>query len=211
MAGTGSFVRRRTDVWWIGAGLGVFLACALVARGGTVGPAERAVFDAVNGLPDWLYRPMWTLQVFGVLAFGPAVAIVALVLRKWRLAGAAATVTALKLISERLVKQVVERQRPGTTVPGAILRGNVPPRGLSFVSGHAVLSTALAGVVSPYLRGRWKLVPWALVALVGVARVYLGAHNPIDVIGGTGLGLAIAGAVNLAFGVPAPLPTTAEP
>jgi undecaprenyl-diphosphatase len=120
-------------------------------------------------------------------------------------------VTALKLISERLVKQVVERQRPGTTVPGAILRGNVPPRGLSFVSGHAVLSTALAGVVSPYLRGRWKLVPWALVALVGVARVYLGAHNPIDVIGGTGLGLAIAGAVNLAFGVPAPLPTTAEP
>jgi undecaprenyl-diphosphatase len=206
-----TFVRRWLDGWWIAGGLVVFLLCALVARNGRVGPAERAVFDAVNGLPDWLYRPMWVMQVFGVLAIGPATAVVALALRKWRLAGAALTVTALKLLTERLVKLAVERQRPGTTVPGAILRGNVPPRGLSFVSGHAILSTALAGIVSPYLRGRWKIVPWVLVGLVGFARVYLGAHNPVDVIAGTGLGLAVAGAVNLVFGVPAPEPPPAEP
>lgn len=103
--------------------------------------------------------------------------------------------------SERAVKLVVERERPAISTPGAIARG-VSVRGFAFVSGHAVLTTALAGVVSPYLPGRWRIVPWAVVALVCVARVYLGAHNPLDVVGGAGLGLAIAGGVNLALGVP---------
>jgi undecaprenyl-diphosphatase len=204
------FRRRALDAWWIVAGLAVFLLCALLAHGGRVGTVERWVFERINGLPDVLYRPMWAMQVFGVLAIGPVVAVVAAALRKWRLAGAALAATALKLILERVVKLMVERQRPGTSVPGAILRGNVPPRGLSFVSGHAVLSAALAGIISPYLRGRWKLVPWIVAGLVDVARVYLGAHNPLDVLGGTGLGLAIAGGLNLAFGVPVPEPSGPE-
>jgi hypothetical protein len=58
------------------------------------------------------------------------VAAAALVWRRWRLAAALVLVVPLKLALERVAKLLVQRQRPGTTVPDAILRG-VPHGGLS--------------------------------------------------------------------------------
>lgn len=178
------------------------MVTATVASDGSVDGWEQAIFHAINGLPAWLEPPMQAVQLLGVLLVGPTVALVALALAKPRLSLAALAATILKLGSERLVKLAVERQRPAVSTPDAIARGGVPVGGLAFVSGHAVLTAALAGLVSPYLRGRWKVVPWTVMILVSVARVYLGAHNPLDIVGGAGLGLAIAGALNLSLGVP---------
>ena len=143
---------------WIVGGLLVLLLSGVAVRDGGVDAWEEAIFHAINGLPGWLTPPMQVVELFGALWIGPAVAIVALSFRKPRLAAAALLVTASKLVLERVVKLLVERQRPATSTPDAIARG-VPIRGLAFVSGHVVLLAGLAGVVSPYLRGRWKLLP----------------------------------------------------
>ena len=102
------------------------------------------------------------------------------------------------------MKRLVVRDRPGTTVPDAVLRGDVPAGGQSFPSGHAVLIASLAVITTPYLRGRWRLVPWLLVAGVCIGRVYVGAHNPLDVIAGCALGLVIGAAANIVVHLPIP-------
>ncbi|MBA2751243.1 MAG: phosphatase PAP2 family protein [Actinobacteria bacterium] len=180
------------------AGLALLGVCGLVARNGRVGAIERGAFRAVNDLPDWLYRFLWVFQQFGNLVIALVVAVViALLLRRPTVALAAGAAVGLKLVLERAVKQVVERQRPGTSIGSAIhARGDVSLQGLSFVSGHSVIVTAVAGLLTPILPGRWKPVPWVIVVLNGVTRVYVGAHNPLDVVGGLGLGLVIAGVLN---------------
>jgi membrane-associated phospholipid phosphatase len=192
--------RVRRDVVVLVASLAVFTVCAVVAADGRVGPVERATFQAVNGLPEWLYRPMVLFQYLGVLAMPLVVAAGALAFRRWRLAAALVLVVPLKLALERVVKLLVARERPGTTVPHAVLRG-VHSAGLSFVSGHAIITFAIAGLLALVLPRRWGIVAFVLASLNAVARVYLGAHNPLDVVGGAAVGLAIAAALDLVLNV----------
>jgi glycosyltransferase 2 family protein len=182
-------------------GLLILLTGMVVVRSGNVPDWERSVLHAINDLPNALYRPLWPFQQLGALAVGPIAALVAAVLRRFRLAAALFTATVAKLVFERVVKGMASRQRPGTSIGSDVhLRGDVSAVGESFVSGHAVLVTAIACLVTPYLTGRWKVVPWVIVALVMITRVYVGAHNPLDVLCGAGLGLAIGGTINIVLG-----------
>jgi membrane-associated phospholipid phosphatase len=176
------------------AGLGLLALCGLGAAGGQVSGVERSVFRAINDLPAWLYRPLWIFQQFGNVVIALIIGVVvALWRRRQRVAATVVAAVVLKLGLERVVKQVVQRERPALTVGHIHARGVVSQHGLSFVSGHSVIVTALAVILAPALPTRWKALPWIIVVLNGFTRVYVGAHNPLDVVGGAGLGLFIGG------------------
>jgi undecaprenyl-diphosphatase len=190
-------------------GLAVALASGIVASSGTVGSTEASVFHAINDLPDGLRVPMWGFQLAGLLAVPAVVALGAAAFRRWRLVGALLALIPLKLLVEKaIVKQLVERERPGTTICDLDLTcGNfrdVPVAGLSFVSGHAIIAWAVATLLWTSLPGRWRYVPVVVAVLNAVARVYLGAHNPLDVVGGAGIGVALGAVLALAFGLTTP-------
>jgi undecaprenyl-diphosphatase len=139
----------------------------------------------------------------GNLVVGSLVGIGAAVLMHDLAIGIAVVVaTIAKLVVERVVRDRMTafrdvRQRPGTSEPGAVLRGDVPPSGASFPSGHVMLAAAIAVVVSTGLPAAWLWVPWLLVLTVAVSRVYVGAHNPLDVTAGLGAGMLIGGLLDV--------------
>ena len=81
---------------------------------------------------------------------------------------------------------------------------------LGFPSGHAIFAFILAGCLAPYVSRRNAVVLYCLAALNGGARVYLGAHNPLDVFAGAALGIAIAAGINLVVTTPSRPPAPSK-
>jgi len=184
-------------------GVVVVVVSSAIAYDGTASAPERFVFEAINGLPDFLRAPMWVFQLAGLIGLPLVVALVALVLRKFRLVLALLLLVPIKIyIEQPLIKGVVDRQRPGRTQDDPILR-DVPASGESFPSGHAAVAFSLAVLLTPYLGRRWRIVVWTTAVLNSVARIYLGAHNPLDVVAGAGAGLVMGGLLTFLVGVPA--------
>lgn len=182
-----------------GAGALFLLVSIAAARGPTIPAWERRVFQAVNGWPDWLYRVLWLPMQLGNLIVGTLVGV-SIALRDGEGAVAICVVAAmiLKLVTERVIRHEMSRylsvrQRPGTSMPGAILRGDVPATGPSFPSGHVLLVAAGSCVVSTVLPPVFVALAFSMIAFVLVGRVYVAAHNPLDVTAGLGAGLLVGG------------------
>jgi membrane-associated phospholipid phosphatase len=60
-----------------------------------------------------------------------------------------------------------------------------------------ILAAAIATVLSSSLDPALVWIPWVCALLVVFGRVYVGAHNPLDVTAGLGAGMLIGGVLDL--------------
>ncbi len=95
------------------------------------------------------------------------------------------------LLVNQMVLLVWARPRPFAAHPGSVHTLVARSADGSFPSDHAVAAAAIAGVLFLFHR-RLGAVALGLMALVCVARVYVGAHYPLDVVAGAAIGVVAA-------------------
>jgi undecaprenyl-diphosphatase len=110
--------------------------------------------------------------------------------RYWRTTALLALGGVVLAVLAPLIKLVLPRARPPAVIPTTDILLIHPLYGGSFPSGHTLVSFAVATIIA--CRHRWT-APWAfgLAALVGVSRVSVGVHWPVDVVGGAILGTLV--------------------
>ena len=103
-------------------------------------------------------------------------------------AATGAAVIAASLL-DNVLKHAFDRPRPPAQEAG--LPTLVPtPHSASFPSGHAATAFAAAGAIAVLCpRMRWPAL--ALAGAIGLSRVYLRVHFPLDVLAGAALGGAL--------------------
>jgi len=174
------------------------LAGGLLRQAGPTGlvdqPAASFVVAHRQGWLTGVMRLVTDLGAAGVLV--PLVLAAGLAWRwrrgTWRPLALLAGAVAGAWVVQVAVKQLVERPRP----PAALAVSHAT--GFAFPSGHATDAAAVYGMLAVLLarsgRGAARVAAWAgaaaLIALVGLSRLYLGVHWLSDVVAGAGLGIA---------------------
>jgi undecaprenyl-diphosphatase len=183
-----------TPVARLAAGLGGLALATLPVRRDRVGPVEAAVFSSVNSLPDGLHGPAWVVMQLGTLGAAPAAGAVAWLAGERRVAVQLAAAGSITWGLSKVVKAVVRRDRPAGLLAGVAVRGPAAS-GLGYLSGHAGVATALAATLVARVGFRRSTPALVAAGTVGLTRIYVGAHLPLDVAGGVALGLVVEGGV----------------
>lgn len=139
--------------------------------------------------------------------FGEELAVIAVVcLLYWcfdkRLAYKTGMVFFLSGLLVQAAKITFRIERPWVIDPDfhAVQSAMKTATGYSFPSGHTQGAFALYGTFAFSAKKRWKIAPWLLLACcVGLSRLYLGVHTPLDVLGAAGIALASVFIVCLLF------------
>jgi undecaprenyl-diphosphatase len=197
--GRRAVTRGWPDVLLLAVGSAVLLIAAVPVDADRVSGAETAVFRVLNGTTVLPFLLVWPVMQLGNVLVVPASALVAGAVRRWRLAVELLIAGTATYLTAKVAKGIWPRGRPDDLLADVVIRGEAA-LGRGFVSGHAATLAALAAVAWPWVGRRGRVALVGLVTVVCLARVYVGAHLPLDVVGGAGVGLAVAAVVRLGLG-----------
>lgn len=172
-------------------GFGLLALSLLWSTGQRVDAWAFLFFNLRGHRPSWLDRLMRGFTQIGNGLAGVALALILFFAGVRLLAYELILGTLTLWLVVELVKVLVHRGRPFIRVTQARIVGR-REGGRSFPSGHTsqafFMATLLVGYFQP---GVWALgLLYASALLVGITRMYVGAHYPRDVLAGAILGSA---------------------
>ena len=174
-----------------GVGAALFFGSFVEAKGGRLPEYEERIFRDVNGASDRIRVPVRIIMQAGTFATVPAVAAVALLSGRRRMAASLLASGTVAWLGAKAAKPLAGRARPEGVIENVRVREEITGD-LGWVSGHMAVATTLAFVGADALP-RWaRPVLLAVAAITGSGRMYVGAHLPHDVVGGAGLGMMIS-------------------
>jgi membrane-associated phospholipid phosphatase len=190
---------------WVlgGAGIAVVIGLAVLISADLTAAFDRAIIDAIRApaIRDVL-SPLRAITELGSTGAVVAVAAIAFAfaaaIGPWRHGLIAAITMLLASAVNSALKVAIRRERPDLLDPIVV------ERGFSFPSGHSALGMVAYGILAVLVSRSRLPQPWrtlfvvtlgALVALIGISRIWLGVHYPTDVLAGWAAG----GVIVLAF------------
>jgi membrane-associated phospholipid phosphatase len=179
-------------------GIGFFVVSWLAANNGTINGNELHIFRFFNDAPTSLVALFMFITFFGTLPALLGVGAALIVLRKYNLALQVLFGGSLTWFLANAFKFAGVRQRPYDLLPNVHL-AETRDATWGFPSAHSALITAI--IIVLLLNSKKKLY-WLLmvaVVLVGLSRIIVGMHAPLDVTGGIGLGLTLGCLMKLLF------------
>lgn len=167
-------------------------ASFLAARRPEVAHREERVFRAANDLSDRVRIPIRAVMQAGTFVTVPTVAAIAWAAHRRPLARALALGGTATWLLAKPLKRLGGRERPAAVLEGVVTLREHIGGDLGWPSGHTAVATTLAAILASELPAVATPILAAVVAEVGFARMYVGAHLPHDIVGGVGLGLMVS-------------------
>lgn len=149
------------------------------------------LFNLRGSRPLWLDQMMLGFTQLGNGVFALVIGLVLFLIAHRLVAYEIILGTLTLWIVVELVKALVRRSRPFIRVAQARIVG-YRAGGRSFPSGHTSQAFFMATLMAQHLHaGLWTaFLLYAIALLVGITRMYVGAHYPRDVLAGAILGVA---------------------
>jgi glycosyltransferase 2 family protein len=167
----------------------LFAASVLASRDAEIARWEIDLFNLIYGLPDWLKPIFLVITQFGsIIALG-FFAVFYLLKKHHHIVIRLLMTGSLAYLAAGVAKDLFGRVRPFEFLPDVVSLEYIV-RGAGFPSGHTALATALALTLGHYLPRKYRWVVIFVIVGVGLSRLYLGIHFPLDIIGGFAIGWA---------------------
>jgi undecaprenyl-diphosphatase len=160
---------------------------------------DYRIYHAINQFVvhhAWLGRGLavaekWAVPTIAIATFALWLLASPAASRKWKLASASALASAaVALLINQMIGQLWHRARPFAAHPDAHVWGS-RSHDPSFPSDHASAAFGIAFAVFQFDRIAGAIF-LAAATFIGIGRVFVGGHYPVDVIAGCLVGLGSA-------------------